>query len=526
MFRSLSGRACRGALCTAVRSKTTHCVSTVALLLGVMACADGVVPSFANPTAVPTSTSGVQNAVTGVFSASRDDQQGYLMIMAGFARDAFVFLTSDVQFITGPGGLEADPLDITSLLDVWNNEFTAALEVNATIATLPTISTYTSAQVAAITGVLQTMKALNFMYLAETHDTLGIPLYAIGNGPTSPYCNKDVWAYIVALLDSGNADLNTAGPLPLPVALPSGFASVGNTAAPSTTPGAFAAFNRALAGKAGLELAYAIARSSPATAPTPTTPGLPNAAALTRADSAMLASALYSPAAIMPPPGGGYSPDAYGVYHSFSAQSGDLPNPLNVYATAVAALYDLQYDVDTLHDQRWLNKFSVNPIALQGTNENGTASRYLYSAFLNVASPVPIVRDEELTLVRAQIRLGLGDFAGAIALINTVHQQAGGFATPLTITPSYTAVRDTLMKEQRISTALEGSGDRAITIRMYGMETISDTTWQATAGPDAVAVANLTKANGAPPVDYHTTIEPIPPAELTGRNGNYTLTCP
>ena len=52
--------------------------------------------------------------------------------------------------------------------------------------------------------------------------------------------------------------------------------------------------------------------------------------------------------------------------------------------------------------------------------------------------------------MRAQIRLGLGDFAGAVSLINTVHQQAGGFATPLSIGATYTAVRDSLLKEQRI----------------------------------------------------------------------------
>ena len=75
-------------------------------------------------------------------------------------------------------------------------------------------------------------------------------------------CNKDVWAYIVALLDSGNAALNAAGSVALPVSLPPGFGSVSTTAGPSTTPGAFAAFNRALAGKAGLELAYAIARGT------------------------------------------------------------------------------------------------------------------------------------------------------------------------------------------------------------------------------------------------------------------------
>ena len=63
---------------------------------------------------------------------------------------------------------------------------------------------YHGAAGSAIAGVVQTIKALNFMMMAETHDTLGIPLYAVDANPTDPpYCNKDVWQYIVALLDSG-----------------------------------------------------------------------------------------------------------------------------------------------------------------------------------------------------------------------------------------------------------------------------------------------------------------------------------
>jgi len=496
------------------------------LLASVFGCTDSPVPYFTAPTSIPSSAAGVQNGVTGVFSNARTDQY-YLVVMSAFARDALNFLSFDPQYVTEIGGL-IPPSDGDFLGDSeWPNQFLDALQVNNTIAALPKAG-FSTAQVAALTGVLQTMKARSFMIVAETRDTLGVPVYAITNGGTSPfYCNKDVWTYIVALLDSGNAQLNAAGSIAIPVVLPPGFGSVSAMAAPSTSLGAFAAFNRALAAKAGLELAYAIARSTPGNAPTPTTPGAPDVTALTRADSAMLASALYDPAVITPPPVGAYTLDPYGVYDTYSAQSGDIANPLNIYVNSTNALYDMQYDVDTVGDLRWLHKFSVNPVPLQSPNYNPVATQYLYSSFLSPSSPVPIVRDEELTLVRAQIRLGLGDFAGAIGLINTVHEQAGGYATPLTIAATYTAVRDSLLKEQRISTVLEGSGDRAIAIRMYGLQSVSDTTWQATAGPDAVAVGLIATSNGGTkPVDLHTTVLPIPAQELTARNGSYNLSCP
>jgi hypothetical protein len=341
-------------------------------------------------------------------------------------------------------------------------------------------------------------------------------------------CNKDVWAYIVAVLDSGNAALNAAGSVALPVSLPPGFASVSAQAGPSTTPGSFAAFNRALAGKAGLELAYAIARNTAGTAPTPNSAGSPSVAALTRADSAIKASALFSPANITLPAAGGFSTaDPYGVYHAFSAQSGDLVNPVNGNIGTQAVLNDLVADVDTVHDARWKAKFSVNPnLPVSQPSFAGSASQYIYSYYGTPSSPIPIVRNDELALVDAQIQLGLGNFLNAANLVNQVHQQAGGFGTPVlpTVGLSYTQVRDSLMKEQRVSTVLEGSGDRDITIRMYGLAAVADTTWNATSGPDAAAKATADKAEGNFP-DLHTTLLPVPISENSGRGGSYTLSC-
>jgi starch-binding outer membrane protein, SusD/RagB family len=505
-------------------ARATTTILSGALVLALGACKDSVVPYFTAPTSVPASVTGIQNAVTGLFSASRNDQHYYLIYTSAMARDALVFLSFDPGFVTELGGTQPPSnSDYTSIL-VWNNEFTDAKQANEIVAASAKVSSYTAAQVAAITGMMQTIKAMNFMMLAETRDTLGIPIYAVVSGASSPpYCNKDVWQYIVALLDSGNANLNTAGAIPLPVVVPPGFSSVGHAAGPSTVQGSFAAFNRALAAKAGLEYAYAIARtpSGGPSAPTPTSAGSPNVPALTRADSAMLASALYNPAAIAPPVNGPFPLDPFGVYHTYSAQSGDLQNPLNVFYTEMAPMYDLVADVDTVNDLRWKNKFTPNAVALQEPPYNATGAPFSFVPSATPNGPEPIVRVEELALVRAEIQLGLGNLAAATTLINTVHQQAGGFATPLTIASTYTAVRDTLMKELRISTVLDGSADHLIAIRMYGLAAVSDTTWLSTSGPDAAAVAGI----GGTPTDLHTTITPVPVGETQSRGGNYTLSC-
>jgi hypothetical protein len=454
----------------------------------------------------------------------RIDASNYVYWAGEYSRDIMYFVTAAPVEITGPGGLVPVSSIDYFFVDGWDNEYLQARSANAILTSLPAVTSYTAAQQAAVAGVVQTLKALSFMMLAETRDTLGIPLYTIdGNANSPPYCNKDVWQYIVALLDSGFNDLNTAGAIPLPVALPAGFAAVSATAAPSTTQGAFAAFNRALAGKAGLEYAYAIARSAGGNPPTLTTPGTPDPGALTRADSALLASALYNPSAIAPPTPGPFQPNPYMVYHNFSGQSGDVQNGIFTAYYNYDALWDLQYDVDTINDLRWLNKFAPDPNAVQVAQYAGISDAKNFLPYSSVSAPIPIVRAEELALVSAQIQLGMGNYPAAIALINQVHQQAGGFATPLSIDPSsYTAVRDSLLKEQRISTVFEMSGDRFIAIRMYNLAAVADTTWQATGpGPDAVVSA----ANGHP-TDYHTTVASIPTTELSARGGTYILTCP
>jgi hypothetical protein len=493
--------------------------------LAVASCKDTTVPFFDAPTSIPNSATGIQNAVTGLFSASRVDVQWYVYYAGSFSRDIFWFLGASSNVLTDPGGLIPNNNSGILAVEDWDNEYAQIKQANTILGSVAQSSSfYSKAQAEAVWGIVQTIKAVNFLLLAETRDTLGIPLYSVDANPTdNPYCNKDVWKYMVALLDSANDSLNAAGQIPLPVRVPAGFASVGATAGPSTVQGSFAAFNRALAGKAGLQLAYAIARSSPATAPTPAGPGAPDQGALTRADSALTHSALYNPAVIAPPTAGPFALDPFGVYHTFSGQSGDLPNGFVASWFLYDALWDLQYDVDTLNDKRWLAKFVPDPQPVQLSQYAGVSDAKNFLPYATVGAPIPIVRAEELALVEAQIQLGMGpaNYANAAALVNQVHKQAGGFASPLSINAaSYTAVRDSLMKEQRISTVWESSGDRMIAIRMYGLQSVADTTWQATVGPDAVTA----KAVNSP--DHHTTIATVPEQEILSRGGTWTTQCP
>lgn len=471
-------------------------------LAALVGCKDSNVPFYTEPTSVPNSQVGIQNAVTGLFAASRIDVGTYIYYMSGFARDAAQLANVNPENTIFETGLGTIP---TAGVGLWDNPYRAVGEALQIIQTLPaTDPAYTPAQLNAAVGVVQTIEALNLMIVAETHDTLGMPIHATPTGPGPAYCIKDVWQYIVALLDSANNSLNAAGSVAIPFNLPPGFAAFQGQASPSTTPGTFAAVNRALAGKAGLELAYAIARANPGTHPTPTTPGNPDITALTRADSAVAASSIYDPTSLGPSPTGGWTEDASGVFWDFSAQSGDLVNPINQNAGIWVILKTFAADVDTVNDLRWTRKFGPDPYPLQLPNFDSIATLDAYTEYGRTSSPIPILRDEGLVLIRAQIQLGLNHLATALTYINDVRTSVGGL--PPVSGADYITVRNLLLKEQRPSLVFESSGDRTIALRMYHLEAVADTTWHSQ--------------------DLHTTVVPVEQAEIEGRNGSYTLTCP
>jgi hypothetical protein len=483
------------------------------------ACNDSNVPYYTAPTSVSSTPSGVQNAVSGLVSGLRgSDLLWYMVDQTGYARDGANYTNTEPRFILLELGLQSQS---PAWSQVWSQFYPVVLQAHQIIATVPQVQpAYGASQSAALVGVVQTIEALGYMMIAEDHDTAGIAIMPQAPTVASPgYCIQDGWKYIVALLDSANNQLMLAGSTPLPVILPDGYKTV---SASGTT---FSAFNRALAGKAGLELAYAIARASAATAPGPNAAGQPDQAALIRADSAIKSSALYAPAALAPPTAGGFGPDGYSVLHNFSSTSGDLTNWLNQNIGTYVVLNTIPSSQDTLHDLRWRNKFIVNPNPVQQPAYASATSAYIYGMYPSPGSYIPIVRNEELNLVEAEIQIGLRHYATAANMINTVRMTVGGSglksgfqadtiihsATDTLIVPavdpnSYTSVRDFLLREQQISTAFEGSGDRMIAIRNYGLAAQVDTTWGAK--------------------DLHTVSSPVPFAEISARGGTFNKTCP
>jgi starch-binding outer membrane protein, SusD/RagB family len=517
---------------TGVRAPRGATLVIAAAVLAVLAgCSDSNVPFFTSPTSVPNSPAGIQDAMTGLFAATRNDLGAFQGIetnsVAGYARDGANFTNTEPRWVTYALGVLVMAPEVSG---VWNQEYQNIKQGQAILAAIPDVSpAYTAAQAASLAGIVQTLMAYNYMFIAENHDTLGLAIRPAGiTGTTAPpaVCAKDAWEYIVALLDSGETNLVTAGSVTAPnLVLPAGFKGVYQSSGPPGTLGSFASFNRALAAKANVELAYTIARMAAGSAPTPSSPGSPSPTILATALTDLTSSAMYNPSVLAPDPAGQFTEDAYDVAHDFSAQSGDLVNPIQGFIGTLAQLNDFTADVDTLHDLRWKTKFITNPNPVQQQLYNPVATitasiggkevtwSYIYDMYSSTSSPIPIVREAQLIIWHGWIELGLGNYSLALADANLLRTVAGGLAPyPLSDASAYETVRNDLMRETRVSTTWESSADRTIEIRNYGMQAVSDTTWEHE--DPAVKTGDL-----------HTTVSPIPTGELDGRGGTWSPTC-
>ncbi len=108
---------------------------------------------------------------------------------------------------------------------------------------------------------------------------------------------------------------------------------------------------------------------------------------------------------------------------------------------------------------------AVSPVTLYGET-----SGYGFNMYPNTDSPVAIIRNEELILLRAEANIGLvlagtgGSLGQAKADINFIRTTSGGLAARGDLTASN--ILDELLKQKRSSLLFEG-GHRWIDARRY-----------------------------------------------------------
>lgn len=392
-------------------------------------------PSFGDVLNKPLTKIGLQNLVTGYHDAQRASlgiaPANYIVFGEVMARDAYRTDASESRYVNEFLNGTPDPSAFSGAGN-WTpffRDIRAANTILQVLPSLPATENVSAAEQSAVKGMVRTMKAIDYYKALEYRDTLGIPIAVdppLGSPLGAIVCKPKVLAYISALLDSARDDL-LAGGSAFPVALPPGFAGF-------DTPATFILFNRAWKGK--VELYRALDHA----APTGTT-------GFTAAIAAINASFINTtdPAQI-----------GKGVYFTFSTSPGDTPNQLvdgNLHLNPQIS--------DSLQagDRRGSKIIPVTPATIQGLTYKSNYS-------VTQTSPIAYIKNEELILLRAQARVGLGDLAGALADVNYVRSAAGGLA-PLAPFASATAAIDAILREKRYSLLME-SAHRLVDLRAYG----------------------------------------------------------
>jgi hypothetical protein len=382
-----------------------------------------------NPTPVS-----LETAAQGLMYGSRNDIPLQVILVGSQGREGYSLDPSD------PGWRNVLVIfDFTSFYagsffnwrDIYRNIRTALVVLKATDA----VTGLTDAQKAGIRGYTRTFEALDLLDIIITRDANGAvidPNPDFTGLPGDVVGAPAVYARINQLLDQGQTDLTAAGSTPFVISLTPGMSAF-------NTPANFIKFNRALRARSAVyQLDYA--------------------GALT----ALAASFLDVT-----------KPLTLGAYHSYSTNSGDaLPSPLlydpigRVSVAHPSFLTDAQLQVDGVTpDARFVQKTIKLPAP---HTFNGLSSQYAFNVYRANVSPVAIIRNEDLILLRSEASWFTGAKPAALADLNLIRQTSGNLPAS-TLTPAATdsAYTDELLYNRRYSLIWEG-GHRWVDMRRFG----------------------------------------------------------
>jgi hypothetical protein len=407
--------------------------------LGLVSCSDPIIPNYNNPVPSPviSTTSELQSQATGIAAGDRENHAFQILIMETMGRDAYRIDAADPRYINNPLGQFNPSAFIANFL--WNSHYKTVRSANDLTNAMTGSTIFTAAQKAGTFGYAETFKAHQYMRLIETRDTIGVPIVLGKEGQLAPIrCKPAVLAYISAALDSASDSLK-AGGTSFAFVLPGGFSSNGSF----DTPAGYLKFNRGLKGKNEVYRGFASYAKN----------GTIDAAALNAAITALNAS--------FADVNGSYRD---GVYHLYSTSSGDLINQNfdnSVYRANPKVLSEAEAG-----DAR-LSKVRRDTTANISTE--GVASDIFFTSPTGPTTPIPLLINEELLLVRAEALWGLNNDAAALAIVNAVRTKSGGL--PPKVMADFQTRKDLLreiLKQKRYSLLFE-SPSRAIDYRMFGL---------------------------------------------------------
>ena len=404
------------------------------LLAALLACQEITVPNYNTPNsdqlASNPDAATVNATVVGLMAGMRAQVGTMATTLGILGREVILASAAEPRNINGfligplePGGFGIDMGWTTT----YRNLRTAA----SILAALDKVASYTPEQKNSIKGFVKTSMAIEYMNQMRIRDTFGIVLDVVADpSQLQPFVSGDsAWARTASLLDEAKANL-AAGGTAFPFSLTTGYAGF-------NTPANYIKFNRAIKSRVDV---YRLKWSD----------------ALTDLGASFLSTASGSAASLQT-----------GVYHVFSTASGDATNPLyDPTPIALVALpsflTDAQKAADGTSDKRASSKAVAGTLTLSQQGISSNVKPLLYSS---LSTSVPIIRNEELILLRAEANYALGNVTAALTDLNFIRVNSGGLA-PLPI-PYTGDVVSEILYNRRYSLFFE-YGHRWVDMRRYG----------------------------------------------------------
>ncbi len=380
---------------TTFRHRQARTLLFAAACASIVACQSADIANFNSPNTSQLEGSPnaatVNTTVAGVLAGSRSGAGTWASTLGVFGREIMNLDGAEPRNVLAlligplePGGFGTDA--------GWSNSYRNLRTAYTILEVVDAVPDYTAAQKSGVKGFVKTFMALEYMNQLRVRDTFGL-VFDVSKDPTvqGAFITRDeAYTKTAALFDEARTDLAAAGTA-FPFTLTTGFTGF-------NTPANFVRVNRGL--KARLE----VYRGRWADA-------------LTALNESFISTAAGTTAGF-----------ATGVYHVYSTASGDATNPLfDPAPRAIVAvpefLTDARLRTDGSRDLRATTKAVVGTVNLATQGISSNVRPIVYPT--NVTS-IPIIRNEELILLRAEANIGLGNRAAAIADLNFVRTNAGG----------------------------------------------------------------------------------------------------
>lgn len=362
--------------------------------------------------------------VTGTESSLRTDLRIYYINVGMIGREMYRFLAAEPRNTGDLLGKGNSVLDNNSFYTTrpWAAFYASVRNANILLASSATSTALSDAEKSGVAGFAKTMKAYEFlMTLSMTYNN-GIRTEVEDLYNPGPIRSRDdALSDIASLLDDAATDLDNAGS-EFSFRLSEGFSGF-------DTPATFREFNRALAAR------VAVYRGNFGDALN------------------ILQDSFLDPTGSL----------TRGVYHVYSTASGDQLNPIYADPDASAGDSWLAHPSFVADAEAGDTRLSKVQERTDAAALDGLSSDYGLYVYKTQTDPVPIIRNEELVLIRAEARIQTDDLPGGESDLNIIRNAAG--------LPDYggaqtqAALIDEMLRQRRYSLFMEGH--RWVDMRRY-----------------------------------------------------------